>query len=58
MLYLLQLFDYLGQDYLTIILVLHFLYSVCSLEGLMLKLLWPPYVKSQFIRKAPDGGND
>ena len=30
MLYLLQLFDYLGQDYLTIILVLHFLYSMCS----------------------------
>ena len=32
--------------------------SEYPLEGLMLKLLWPPYVKSQFIRKAPDGGND
>jgi len=38
------------------------MYSFLSLEGLMLKveapILWPPDVKSQFIRKDPDAGKD
>lgn len=51
--YLLQLLDYFGQDYLMISLVLHFLYSVCRFYELSNVLYYSLITQSSYFCTCP-----